>query len=255
MARKRNQKSNRRVQRPMSVVTYDPFGALELSSSHNDSCVVRGRFIQSYSLNSLGITYQNLDPAGLPSDRLNYLAVAFTRYRIKKIVIKLSVTLVNTATYNPVLVYGFYDDSNSISPPTNAAAVVALRCSATTSGSDQDNSDVLTYEPIQKEWNYLQSGADNRFQIPGTLYLANPSGTNVTFLVEYGYVYVFSGSAGHGTDDLHSTDPFRRLLTLQPSANSTTRDNDGSDDPVIVRTPRPPPPIVTGTAHKGYFSR
>jgi hypothetical protein len=231
------------------MITIDPFQSLALSSARNDAVVVRGRVTNSFSIPSLGISAFATDPINFYSSRVIAIGQLYTRYRIKTMIAKVYITLQASEGYNPVCTYGFDDDINNTSPPTNTNAVSALRCSATTGGADADNGDACIYTPLNNStWYYTYNYSDLHFQKQNVFYIANPSGTTLSGVVEFGYVYVFAGGAGNGTNDIHSSDPFDRPLTL---CNHNDKDQ---DDPVVVRTPRPTP-ISTGTAPKGYFSR
>jgi len=249
MPRKHNaRRSKSSVPRPVTI--YDPFQAMQLAAARNDSVTCSGRFNNSVSVASGAIQSFSLAPTLTYSDRLNNLGQEYQKYRIKQIVFKIQF-LTLTAGTQSLIVYGVDEDLASVNPPTTAAAVSAFRCSATTSGTEADSGDVLTYIPSdRKRWYYTNgSSADSRFQTEAVLWFANPSNANVVLLVEVGFRFVFCQAGGNATFDL--TDPFRRPLTL--SVAPSKRDDAESDDSVIVRTPRPPP--LTSVAPVGKSGR
>jgi hypothetical protein len=225
---------------------------MSLNQEKNDSISVRGRFDNTINVAAGGLTIFNLDPQNTYSTRLNNIAQFYQKYRIVQLVVKFNPTQPANTTSTPVLAFGIDEDINSVSPPTTTAAVSAFRCSATISGLDADPTDMLTYYPSdRKRWYYTKDdGIDGRFLTQATLYFANPLSVAATGIVQVCYSYTFCQSAGNGSFDL--SDPLYQPLTV--TVYGPQRDN-SADEPIVVRTPRPPPPISTGSAPKGYFSR
>jgi hypothetical protein len=237
MPRKHNaRRSNNSVPRPMTI--YDPFQAMQLEAARSDAVPCVGRYDNSITVATGVIQAFNLSPTTTFSDRLNNLGQAYQKYRIKKIIFKLQF-LTPAVTGGTVFVYGVDEDLDTINPPTTAASVSAFRCSATVTGPEPDSGDVLTYIPSdRKRWYYTNAaGTDKRQSTEAVLWLCNLSNSSVTVLIEVGFRYVFCQSGGNGTFSL--TDPFRRRLTVVYSPPETRNDEE-SDDSVIVRTPRPP---------------
>jgi hypothetical protein len=133
-----------------------------------------------------------------PSAFGNRVAVAsgiFARWRIVKLIIKTPSDPAATPLYTAI---GVSDDDGaeggSVPAPTTAQEIVELRCSI--ANFSQVNPSEFVWTPVDKSrWYYTQQGgssADNRFVIPGTLFVSSSTAGFVVNCLVY-YTIEFEG--------------------------------------------------------------
>jgi len=156
-------------------------------ATSSDAISLRGKFLGTATLvASTPLLLLSLDPANL-GGRAAALAGVFTRYRFKYLRVRF---LTNAATIPGGVVMGILDDvAASGEPPTSVSGLLEYRCSATTfTGETVPVS--FEWRPSDKQqWNFVDASADNRFQIPATLYAASTVAGAFSYEIDYSITY------------------------------------------------------------------
>lgn len=228
---------------PMPVVDFDAYQAESQKTRRDDSVCVRGQFSAVLTVGASSVQRMMLDPADLPSTLLNNMAAGYSRFRIKKLVIKLDVagSLPPVGT-QPFLCCGVEDD-DVISQPTSLAAILGLRCSVSLTSVESTPEDVLVYTPVdRKRWFYTDPSADTRFSHQATLYMSAFARDQPT-LFQFAFTIAFAGRAGSGANDVYNTGhPY--TIPKAIVAYKTTVPTDSEDESAVV-VPRPTPVSIT----------
>lgn len=251
MARKRTGKKASR-KGFQTVVTTDYASGMEARRAmFGDAISVRDSVYQTYTFGAGTVNRIVLDPQNSVSVRLNQMAGLFDRYRIKQLSFRLHF-FGNAQGLTYPLPMGIDDDGRDSSPPTNAQAVLANRCSMLFD-QNQTSTEVLLYRPIDKRrWFYTNDTGNqsSRFSSQATGYVGNPNSSAAVVTLEWQYSYVFCGSSGSGTVDLHN--PLSRPLSLE----STPQYHDiQPEDGVLVPQSMVPPPTPRITPPGGWLGR
>jgi hypothetical protein len=209
MAGKRRSKRGGRKQTvdraPMPVVDFDAYQAESQKTRRDDSVCVRGQFSSVFTVGASSVQRLVLDPTALPSTLLNNMAAGYTRFRIKRLHIKLDIAgSLPPAGTQPFLCAGVEDD-DVITQPTSLAAIVGLRCSVSLTSTESSPEDVLVYTPVDKnKWYYTADSADTRFSHQATLYMSSFARDQST-LFQFAFTIAFAGRAGANGNDIYAS--------------------------------------------------
>jgi hypothetical protein len=184
----------RQSKAPLTVVSMTQQEAFERSLANSgDSVSLRGKLLLSAALTTTPAVVLTLDPTSL-GGRATNLASIFSRYRFKYLKFRF---LTTSATVPGGVILGILDDVAATGePPTSSAGLLEYRSSAVTFGGETVPVSFDWTPSDRNQWNFCQSSADNRFQIPAILYGATTA--MGTALVEIDFSVTFKGALDSG---------------------------------------------------------
>jgi len=165
-------------------------------ASRSDEITFRAKHLLTFNTAS-GLVGLPMTPTFL-GGMTGALATVYSRFRILKLVFRVSPATSTTVINNAPFATGIMDDNSgeggSVPDPTSMTGIMALRCSSLNTSSDDT---YFKWNPLDPaKWYYSTSGSsgDNRLVVPGSFYIsALPTG--YTAYIEMHMTVQFAGAS------------------------------------------------------------